>query len=162
MDRFGTRRVTLFLYSTASQTQGPVMAHLVEHLGHAYFLWLNAGKPEGRDVEFWVQAEREVAAPAAAHSHIRRYFSLGFAFFLVLSIVLFALAAGAKGLLVAAVGFSVATASVFVAWLLGLLFGIPRSAVAASRRGSTDQHASNEIPNASESSINTNLEQISD
>ena len=33
MDRFDTRRVTLFLYSTASQTQSPVMAHLVEHLG---------------------------------------------------------------------------------------------------------------------------------
>jgi len=26
----------------------------------AYFKWLNAGKPEGRDIEFWCDAEREM------------------------------------------------------------------------------------------------------
>jgi hypothetical protein len=27
----------------------------------AYYKWLDAGRPQGRDVEFWVAAEREVA-----------------------------------------------------------------------------------------------------
>ncbi len=26
----------------------------------AYFMWLNAGKPHGRDLEFWCDAEREM------------------------------------------------------------------------------------------------------
>ena len=26
----------------------------------AYFRWLHAGKPEGRDIEFWCAAEREM------------------------------------------------------------------------------------------------------
>jgi hypothetical protein len=26
----------------------------------AYFNWLNAGKPQGRDLEFWLDAEREM------------------------------------------------------------------------------------------------------
>jgi hypothetical protein len=129
----------------------------------AYFLWLNEGQPEGRDREFWARAERDAAVAAAAHSHIRRWFAITFGLLLLLSIVLFASAATADGkvLLVSAVGFGVATASAAVAWLLGLLFGVPRSAVPA-RHGSTDQHTSDDDPDATGYSINTNLEQISD
>ena len=31
----------------------------------AYRLWEEAGKPEGRDSDFWLQAETAVAQPAA-------------------------------------------------------------------------------------------------
>jgi hypothetical protein len=31
----------------------------------AYELWLEAGSPEGRDQEFWQQAQSEVSAPDA-------------------------------------------------------------------------------------------------
>jgi hypothetical protein len=132
----------------------------------AYFLWLAEGKPEGRDREFWARAERDEAAAATTHTthtHIRRYFAVGLGSFLLISIALFALAgtAEAKGLLVSAVGLGVATASGSVAWLLGLLFGVPRSA-ATSGRGSTNQHTSDDDPDASGYGINTNLEQISD
>jgi hypothetical protein len=27
---------------------------------HAYYLWMNAGRPDGRNLEFWHQAEREM------------------------------------------------------------------------------------------------------
>jgi hypothetical protein len=30
----------------------------------AYQLWEQAGRPAGRDLEFWLQAERETGAPA--------------------------------------------------------------------------------------------------
>ncbi len=97
------------------------------------------------------------------HSHIRRYFALYLIFFLLLSIALSAVAAWAdvKALLVGAVGLSVATASASMAWLLGLLFGIPRSA-ATSHQGSTDQNPSDVDTDASGFVTNTNLEQISD
>ena len=31
----------------------------------AYFNWLNAGKPSGRDLEFWCEAERQIAGGTA-------------------------------------------------------------------------------------------------
>jgi hypothetical protein len=31
----------------------------------AYQLWEQAGRPSGRDLEFWVQAEREISRPDA-------------------------------------------------------------------------------------------------
>lgn len=31
----------------------------------AYELWLEAGSPEGRDEEFWKQAQSQVSAPSA-------------------------------------------------------------------------------------------------
>ena len=31
----------------------------------AYHIWEQAGRPEGRDVEFWTRAEAEIAASAA-------------------------------------------------------------------------------------------------
>ena len=30
----------------------------------AYQLWEHAGRPPGRDLEFWLQAEREISTPA--------------------------------------------------------------------------------------------------
>ena len=32
----------------------------------AYRLWEEAGKPEGRDMDFWIQAEAALAKPKAA------------------------------------------------------------------------------------------------
>ncbi|MCU0784216.1 MAG: DUF2934 domain-containing protein [Verrucomicrobia bacterium] len=32
----------------------------------AYHLWEQAGKPSGRDEEFWLRAEAELSAPASA------------------------------------------------------------------------------------------------
>ncbi len=32
----------------------------------AYRLWEEAGKPEGRDMDFWIQAETALAKPKAA------------------------------------------------------------------------------------------------
>ncbi|MBE7504254.1 MAG: DUF2934 domain-containing protein [Verrucomicrobiales bacterium] len=32
----------------------------------AYFLWEQAGQPAGRDDEFWLRAEAELAAPVSA------------------------------------------------------------------------------------------------
>lgn len=32
----------------------------------AYHLWEEEGRPEGRDVDFWLRAEARLAAPAAA------------------------------------------------------------------------------------------------
>jgi hypothetical protein len=31
----------------------------------AYFGWLNAGRPSGRDLEFWCQAERQIVGGTA-------------------------------------------------------------------------------------------------
>jgi len=33
---------------------------------HAYYLWMNAGRPDGRNLEFWHQAEREMQTAQAA------------------------------------------------------------------------------------------------
>lgn len=32
---------------------------------HAYELWVHAGYPEGRAMEFWLRAEGEIAGPSA-------------------------------------------------------------------------------------------------
>ncbi|WP_166096493.1 DUF2934 domain-containing protein [Bradyrhizobium barranii] len=43
-------------------------ASLVEETRRrAYKLWENAGRPEGRDLEFWLRAEREAAAAVASN-----------------------------------------------------------------------------------------------
>ena len=34
----------------------------------AYKLWEEAGRPEGRDLDFWLEAERRLAPPAKAPS----------------------------------------------------------------------------------------------
>jgi hypothetical protein len=38
----------------------------MEVVRRAYELWEQAGKPEGRDQEFYLQAERELSSPPAA------------------------------------------------------------------------------------------------
>ena len=38
----------------------------IEVVRRAYELWEQAGKPEGRDQEFYLQAERELSTPPAA------------------------------------------------------------------------------------------------
>jgi len=35
---------------------------------YAYRLWLEAGKPEGRERDFWHQAERQLQALADSHT----------------------------------------------------------------------------------------------
>lgn len=37
----------------------------------AYFLWEQAGRPEGRDIEFWLQAEKEAARSTEAQPLLR-------------------------------------------------------------------------------------------
>jgi hypothetical protein len=38
----------------------------MEVVRRAYELWEQAGKPEGRDQEFYLEAERELSSPAAS------------------------------------------------------------------------------------------------
>ncbi len=70
------------------------------------------------------------------------------------------------GLEVAAVGLAITAASATVAWLFGLLFGIPRS---IARGGAAAPGATQSVPNSTQtessvpaSRVNTNLEDVSD
>ncbi|RAU21628.1 hypothetical protein CU669_11630 [Paramagnetospirillum kuznetsovii] len=42
------------------------MGHGTEVKDLAYRLWEEAGKPEGRDMDFWLMAEAQTAKPAKA------------------------------------------------------------------------------------------------
>jgi hypothetical protein len=44
--------------------------HLIRERAHA--IWISAGRPQGRDVENWLAAERELAAEEQREGRVRR------------------------------------------------------------------------------------------
>jgi hypothetical protein len=42
----------------------PSSSRRAQITARAYQLWEQAGRPSGRDLDFWLEAEREISAPA--------------------------------------------------------------------------------------------------
>ena len=52
-------------YELIDQYLSPKAVEMAQQACHeaAYFNWLNAGCPEGRDLEFWLAGEEEIYGP---------------------------------------------------------------------------------------------------